>query len=137
MSKNIKFNFCCCNVQISLIMSQQIQSHIFRTKMIQNALWYQITWSKWKLWNILQYCSQTLDMHGQRVLQLILFLSMTLWLLEICDWTCFCSGRVYNIENMVDIKNFKNFIMHQFVDFKYRIWRYHDWIFFSPTIFSW
>jgi hypothetical protein len=34
-------------------------------------------------------------------------------------------------ENMVDIKNFKNFIMHQFVDFKYRIWRYHDWIFFN------
>jgi hypothetical protein len=28
----------------------------------------------------------------------------------------------YNIENMVDIKNFKKFIMQQFVDFKYRIW---------------
>jgi hypothetical protein len=28
----------------------------------------------------------------------------------------------YNIENMVDIKNLKNFIMQQFVDFKYRIW---------------
>jgi hypothetical protein len=26
------------------------------------------------------------------------------------------------IENMVDIKNLKNFIMQQFVDFKYRIW---------------
>ena len=49
---------------------------------------------------------------------------------------CFCSRRAYNIENMVDIKNFKNFIMHQFVDFKYRIWQYHDWIFFNPTIFS-
>ena len=28
----------------------------------------------------------------------------------------------YTIENMVDIKNLKNFIMQQFVDFKYRIW---------------
>ena len=25
---------------------------------------------------------------------------------------CFCSRRAYNNENMVDIKNFKNFIMH-------------------------
>jgi hypothetical protein len=33
---------------------------------------------------------------------------------------CFCSRRAYNIENMVDIKNLKNFIMQQFVDFKYR-----------------
>jgi hypothetical protein len=41
----------------------------------------------------------------------------------------FCSSRAYNIENMVDIKNLKNFIMWQFVDFKYRIWWYHDWIF--------
>jgi hypothetical protein len=32
------------------------------------------------------------------------------------------SRRAYNIENMVDIKNLKNFIMQQFVDFKYRIW---------------
>jgi hypothetical protein len=64
--------------QISLIMSQQIQSVIFHTKLIQNALWYQITWSKWMLCNILEYCSQTLDIHGQRVLQLILFLFMTL-----------------------------------------------------------
>ena len=32
---------------------------------------------------------------------------------------CFCSRRAYDIENMVDIKNFKNFIMHQFVDFTY------------------
>jgi hypothetical protein len=45
-AKNIKFNFCCYNVQISLIMSQQIQSGIFRTKMIQNALWYQITYGQ-------------------------------------------------------------------------------------------
>jgi hypothetical protein len=30
--------------------------------------------------------------------------------------------RAYNIENRVDIKNLKNFIMRQFVDFKYRIW---------------
>jgi hypothetical protein len=44
---------------------------------------------------------------------------------------CFCSRRAYNIENIVDIKNLKNFIMHQFVDFKYRIWWYHDWIFFK------
>jgi hypothetical protein len=29
---------------------------------------------------------------------------------------------VDKIENMVDIKNLKNFIMRQFVDFKYRIW---------------
>jgi hypothetical protein len=36
----------------------------------------------------------------------------------------FCSRRAYNIENMVDIKNLKNFIMQQFVDFKYRIWQY-------------
>jgi hypothetical protein len=24
-----------------------------------------------------------------------------------------------------------------FVDFKYRIWWYHDWIFFNPTTFCW
>jgi hypothetical protein len=77
-AKNIKFNFCCYNVEISLLMSQQIQSDIFRTQMIQNALWYHITWSKWMLCNILEYCSQTLDMHGLSVLQLILFLFMTL-----------------------------------------------------------
>jgi hypothetical protein len=29
---------------------------------------------------------------------------------------CFCSRRAYNIENMVDIKDLKNFIMQQFVD---------------------
>jgi hypothetical protein len=34
----------------------------------------------------------------------------------------FCRRRAYNIENMVDIKYLKNFIMQQFVDFKYRIW---------------
>jgi hypothetical protein len=37
---------------------------------------------------------------------------------------CFCSRRAYDIENMIDIKNFKNFIMQQFVDFdtlKYEI----------------
>ena len=45
-AKNIKFNFCSYNVQISLIMSQQIQSDIFRTKLIQNALWYQITYGQ-------------------------------------------------------------------------------------------
>jgi len=37
---------------------------------------------------------------------------------------------------MVDIKNLKKFIMRQFVDFKYRIWWYHYWIFFNPTTFS-
>ena len=70
-------NFCCYHVQFSLIMSQQTQSDIFHTKMLQNALWCQITWSKCMLCNILEYCSQTLDIHGQRVLQLILFLFMT------------------------------------------------------------
>jgi hypothetical protein len=45
--------------------------------MISPALWCQITWSKCMLCNILEYCSQTLDIHGQRVLQLILFLFMT------------------------------------------------------------
>jgi hypothetical protein len=29
--------------------------------------------------------------------------------------------RAYNIENMVDIKNLKNFIMRQYVDFKYMV----------------
>ena len=57
-------------------MSQQTQSDIFHTKMLQNALWCQITWSKCMLCNILEHCSQTLDIHGQRVLQLILFLFM-------------------------------------------------------------
>jgi hypothetical protein len=41
--KNIKLNLCCYHVQISLIMSQQTQSDIFHTKMLQNALWCQIT----------------------------------------------------------------------------------------------
>jgi hypothetical protein len=59
-------------------MSQQTQGDIFHAKMLQNALWCQITWSKCTLCNILEYCSQTLDIHGQRVLQLILFLFMTL-----------------------------------------------------------
>jgi hypothetical protein len=59
-------------------MSQQTQSDIFHAKMLQNALWCQITWSKCMLCNILEYCSQTLDIHGQMVLQLILFLFMTL-----------------------------------------------------------
>ena len=54
-------------------MSQQTQRDIFHTKMLQNA-----TWSKCMLCNILEYCSQTLDIHGQRVLQLILFSFMTL-----------------------------------------------------------
>jgi hypothetical protein len=47
----------------------------------------------------------------------------------------FCSRRAYQIENMVNIKNLKKFIMQQFVDFKYRIWWYHDWIFFNATNF--
>jgi hypothetical protein len=51
--------------------SQQTQSDMFHTKMLQNALWCQITWSKCMLCNILEYCSQTLDIHGHQVLQLI------------------------------------------------------------------
>jgi hypothetical protein len=43
---------------------KQTQSDIFHTKMLQNALWCQITWSKCMLCNILEYCSQTLDIHG-------------------------------------------------------------------------
>jgi len=38
-------------------MSQQTQSDIFQTKMLQNVLWCQITWSKCMLCNILEYCS--------------------------------------------------------------------------------
>ena len=48
----IKIIFCCYHVQISLTMSQQTQSDIFHTKMLQNALWCQITWSKCMLCNI-------------------------------------------------------------------------------------
>ena len=135
--KKIKIIFCCYHVQISLTMSQQTQSDIFHTKMLQNALWYQNTGSKCMLCSILEYCSQTLDIHRHRVLQLILFSFMTLYLLGMCYWMCFCSRSAYNIENMVDIKNLKNFMMQQFVDFKYRIWWYHDRIFFNPTNFSW
>jgi hypothetical protein len=136
-AKNIKHFFFCYHVQISIKMSQQTKSDIFHTKMLQNALWCHITRSKCMLCNILEYCSQTLNIQGHRVLQLILFLFMTLWLLAICYWMCFCSRRAYHIENMVDIKNFKNVIMQQFVNFKYRIWWYHDWIFFNPTNFFW
>jgi len=39
-------------------MSQQIQIDICHTKMLQNALWCQITLSK-LLCNILEYCSHT------------------------------------------------------------------------------
>ena len=60
-AKNIKIIFCCYHVQISLTMSQQTQTDIFHTKMLRNALWCQITWSKCMLCNILEYCSQTLD----------------------------------------------------------------------------
>ena len=59
-------------------MSQQTQSDIFHAQMLQNALWCQITWSKCMLCNILEYYSQTLDIHGHRVLQLIFFFFMTL-----------------------------------------------------------
>ena len=41
--------------------------------MLQNVVWCQITWSKCMLCNILKYCPQALDIHGQRALQLILF----------------------------------------------------------------
>ena len=59
-------------------MSYQTQSDILHTQILQNALWCQSTWSKCMLCTILEYCSPTLDIHGQRVLQLILFLFMTL-----------------------------------------------------------
>ena len=78
-AKNIKIIFCCYHVQISLTMSQQTQTDIFHTKMLQSALWCQITWSKCMLCNILEYCSQTLDIHGHRVLQLILFFCLLLY----------------------------------------------------------
>jgi len=38
-AKNIKFNLYCYFVQISLLMSQQTQSDILQTKLLQNALW--------------------------------------------------------------------------------------------------
>ena len=107
MEKIFKLNFRCCYVQIRLIMSQQTLTDIFHKKMLLNVLWCQITWKKCMLCNILKYFSQALDIHGQRVLQLILFLFMTLKLLGICDWMRFCSRRVYNIENIVDIKDLK------------------------------
>jgi hypothetical protein len=59
-------------------MSQQTQSDIFHVQMLQNEMWCQITWLKCMMCNILELCSQTLDKYGQRVLQLILFLFMTL-----------------------------------------------------------
>ena len=62
-------------------MSQQTQSDICHTKMLQNALWCQITWSKCMLCNILKYCSQTLDIHGHGVLQLIFCFFMTLYII--------------------------------------------------------
>jgi hypothetical protein len=64
---SLKIIFCCYHVQISLSMSQQTQSDIFHTKMLQNALWCQITWSKCMLCNILEYCSQTLDIHNDDI----------------------------------------------------------------------
>ena len=130
-------NLCCYHVQISLIMSQQTQSDIFHTKMLQNALWCQITWSKCMLCNILEYCSQTLDIQWTEGIATHFIFIYDFIIIGICYWMCFCSRIIYNIENMVDIKNLKNFIMQQFVDFKYRIWWYHDWIFFNPTTFSW
>jgi hypothetical protein len=70
----------------------------------------------------LEYCSQTLDIHGQRVLQLILFLVIVDFIIiGNMGLNMFCSRRAYNIENMVDIKNLKNFIVGQFVNFKYTI----------------
>ena len=59
-------------------MSQQTQSDIFHVQMLQNEMWCQITWLKCMMCNILELCPQTLDKYGQRVLQLILFLFMTL-----------------------------------------------------------
>jgi hypothetical protein len=130
-------NLCCYHVQISLIMSQQTQSDIFHTKMLQNALWCQITWSKCMLCNILEYCSQTLDIHGQRVLQLILFLFMTFNYWEYVIECVFAVEGHIILKIWLILRILKISSLHQFVDFKYRIWRYHDWIFFNPTIFSW
>jgi hypothetical protein len=55
-------------------MSQQTQSDIFHTQMLQNAFWCQITWSKCMLCNILEYCSQTLDIHGPSVTTHLIFI---------------------------------------------------------------
>jgi hypothetical protein len=54
-AKNNKCNFSCYHAYIGLIMSQQTQSDIFHTKILQNALWCQITWSKCMLCTILDY----------------------------------------------------------------------------------
>ena len=65
--------------------------------MLQNALWCQITWSKCMLCNILESdCSETLDIqnvHGQRVLQLILFLFITLQV-----WTQKCTVQKVSVD---------------------------------------
>jgi hypothetical protein len=50
---------------ISLIMSQQTQSDILHTKMLQNVLWCQITWSKCMLCNILEY-TETIKIYEEK-----------------------------------------------------------------------
>ena len=78
-----------------------------------------LQWSKCMLCNILEYCSQTLDIQwtegiATHFIFIYDFIIIGNMLLNVF--------LLYNIENMVDIKNLKNFIMQQFVDFKYRIW---------------
>jgi hypothetical protein len=79
-AQHIKFNFCCYNVQISLIMSQPTQSDIFHNKIDAKCIVVSdfIVKCMLHVCNILEYCSQILEIHGQRALQLILFLFMTL-----------------------------------------------------------
>ena len=130
LRQNVKIIFCCYHVQIGLKMSQQTQSDIVHAKMLQNCGFrlhgqnacYVIFWNiAPKNWIHMDtgYCNS---------------FSFTLWLYMYWEYVIEC---VFAVENMVDIKNLKNFIMQQFVDFKYRIWWYYDWIFFNPTHFFW
>ena len=91
-------NFCCYHVQISLIMKQKTQSDIVHTKMLQNALWCQITWLKCMLSNILEYCSQTLDIHGHRVCNSFYF---CLWLYSYWEYVIEC---VFAVEGHIILK---------------------------------
>ena len=74
------------------------------------------------LYNILEYCSQTLDIHGTPGIATHFILIFDFIIIGNMLLNVFCSRRAYNIENMVDNKNLTNFIMRQFVNFKYRIW---------------
>ena len=136
-AKNINIIFCCYHVQISLTMSQQTQSDILMQKCYKmhcgvrlhdlNAC-YVIFWNAVLLLNTGYTWTQGVVTHFIFVYDFII--------IGICYWMCSCSRKAYTIENVVDITNLINFIMHGFVDFKYRIWWYHDWIFFNPTNFS-